>query len=69
LVKLILTSYWTVQEIEILKKFNHPNIVKFCDLITTQRSLYIMTELCKDGDLKEVLLKKRPTEDEVKFLL
>lgn len=41
-----------VTEIEILKKFNHTNIVRFIDLILTQRSLYIVTEYCKDGDLK-----------------
>lgn len=51
-----------VSEIEILKKFKHPNIVRFIDLITTQRSLYIITELCKDGDLKELILKKRISE-------
>jgi calcium-dependent protein kinase len=55
-----------VSEIEILKKFNHPNIVKFIDLITTQRSLYIITEFCKDGDLKQLLLKKRLSETEVR---
>lgn len=44
-----------VSEIEILKKFNHPNIVRFIDLITTPRSLYIITEFCKDGDLKEFI--------------
>lgn len=54
-----------VSEIDILRKFNHPNIVRFIDLITTQRSLYIITEFCKDGDLKELLAKKRLQEREV----
>jgi serine/threonine-protein kinase ULK2 len=51
-----------VSEIEILKKFNHINIVKFIDLVTTQRSLYIVTEYCKDGDLKQFISKKRMSE-------
>ncbi|KAM3141083.1 hypothetical protein pb186bvf_006884 [Paramecium bursaria] len=50
------------QEIEILKKFNHKNIVKFIDLISTQRSLYIITEFCKDGDLKELMSRKKFNE-------
>ncbi|CAD8154174.1 unnamed protein product [Paramecium octaurelia] len=58
-----------VSEIEILKKFNHPNIVRFIDLITTQRSLYIITELCKDGDLKEFIQKKRISEQETQGIM
>lgn len=46
-----------IQEIEILKKFNHKNIVKFIDLISTQRSLYIITEFCKDGDMRELMTR------------
>jgi hypothetical protein len=30
--------------------------------------LYIVTEFCKDGDLKELLLKKKLTEVEVIFV-
>lgn len=51
-----------ISEIEILKKFNHKNIVKFIDLISTQRSLYIITEFCKDGDLREIMTRKRFNE-------
>ncbi|CAD8078080.1 unnamed protein product [Paramecium sonneborni] len=58
-----------VSEIEILKKFNHPNIVRFIDLITTQRSLYIITEFCKDGDLKEFLQKRRLSEKEAQGIM
>lgn len=47
-----------VSEIEIMKKFNHINIVKFTELISTKKSLYIVTEFCKDGDLKQLLNKK-----------
>ena len=53
-----------ISEIEILKKFNHKNIVKFIDLISTQRSLYIITEFCKDGDLREIMTRKRFNEQD-----
>ncbi|CAK58289.1 unnamed protein product (macronuclear) [Paramecium tetraurelia] len=53
-----------IQEIEILKKFNHKNIVKFIDLISTQRSLYIITEFCKDGDLREIMSRKKYNEQD-----
>jgi calcium-dependent protein kinase len=42
-----------------MKKFNHKNIVKFIELLTTKKSLYIITEICKDGDLKQLLFKKK----------
>jgi calcium-dependent protein kinase len=48
-----------------MKKFNHVNIVKFIELISTKKSLYIVTEFCKDGDLKQLLYKKNLQEKEV----
>lgn len=51
-------------EIEILKKCNHPNIVRFIDLIETDKFIYIVIEFCKNGDLKELLSNKRLTEIE-----
>jgi calcium-dependent protein kinase len=39
-------------EIYLLKRFNHPNIVKFKDVLSSKNSLYIITEFCKNGDLK-----------------
>ena len=48
-----------------MKKFDHINIVKFIELMTTKRSLYIITEMCMDGDLKKLLIRKKLTEQEV----
>lgn len=45
-------------EIEALKKFNHPNILKCHDIFSTANNCYIITEFCNEGDL-EHLLKKR----------
>ena len=46
------------REIGILQKINHPNIVKLYDVARTSNYLYMFLEYCKDGDLKEYLLKK-----------
>lgn len=48
-----------------MKKFDHINIVKFIELMTTKRSLYIITEMCMDGDLKRLLIRKKLSEQEV----
>ena len=53
-----------ISEIQILKKFNHPNIVKFIDMINTQNSLYIVTEFCRDGDLRNHLKSRRLNEEQ-----
>jgi serine/threonine protein kinase len=47
-------------EITILKKFNHPNIVKLEDMVITANSIYVITELCRNGDLKSYLRLKKP---------
>lgn len=39
-------------EIYLLKRFSHPNIVRFKDVLSSKNSLYIITEFCKHGDLK-----------------
>ena len=39
-------------EIKLLQKFTHPNIIKFIDVLNSKSNLYIVTEYCKDGDLK-----------------
>jgi calcium-dependent protein kinase len=52
-----------ISEIDILKKFNHRNIVKFIDHINTQRSLYIITEFCQHGDLRQLVSNKRLNEE------
>ena len=48
-----------------MKRFNHPNIVKFKDVLSSKNSLYIITEFCKNGDLKELMKRKKFKEDEV----
>ena len=47
-----------------MKKFDHINIVKFLQLVVSKKSLYIITEFCKDGDLKQLINNKKFSEPE-----
>lgn len=51
-------------EIYLMKRFNHPNIVRFKDVLNSKNSLYIITEFCKNGDLRELIKRKRFKEEE-----
>ena len=51
------TKKYIINEINILKLLNHPNIVKFLDLKRTQNHYYIMMEYCNGGELSKVLGK------------
>ena len=57
-------------EITLLKKINHPNIVKLIDLKKTKSHCYIVMEFCNGGDLSGCLKKykaahRRPFPEEV----
>ena len=41
-----------------LKKLNHPNILKCHEVFHSERNCYIITELCKGGDLESALRKQ-----------
>lgn len=51
--KLIFTNI--MREIEIIKKLNHKNIVKYYDTIKTPDYWYIVTEYCNSGTLEDVI--------------
>ena len=42
-------------EINFLKEFNHPNIIKLYDVKVTQQDIYLVMEYCNGGSLKKVL--------------
>lgn len=46
-------------EIRIFNKFRHENIVQLFEVLNSKRSLYIIMEYCKDGDLKKYLKTKK----------
>ena len=45
-----------------MKKVQHPNIVKLFDVYQTVNNMYIVTELCQDGDFYHFLARKRRIE-------
>ena len=51
------TKKYIINEINILKMLNHPNIVKFVDLKKTINHYYIMMEYCNGGELHKALEK------------
>ena len=57
-------------EITLLKKINHPNIVRLIDLKKTKSHCYIVMEYCNGGDLSSCLKKykaahRRPFSEEI----
>ena len=42
-----------------MKQLNHPNIVKLLDVFQTSNNVYIITEYCNQGDLGELMKKKK----------
>lgn len=44
-------------EIDVLKKLNHPNILRCFEVFTSNRNCYIITEICNGGDLESKLRK------------
>lgn len=43
-------------EINILKKLDHPNILKLYEVFQDEKRYYIVTELCKGGELFDEIL-------------
>ena len=43
------------EEIKILRKIKHPNIVNFINQYSTKNNTYIITELCSKGTFKSFL--------------
>ena len=47
------------QEIDILKKLEHPHIIKLFEFYTFKKNYYLINEFCTDGDLSEKLTELR----------
>jgi calcium-dependent protein kinase len=45
-------------EIEILKDLDHPNIVKMYEFLEDEKRYYIVTEICKGGELFDEILNR-----------
>lgn len=46
------------REIEILKEFDHPNIVKLYEAYLDKKRYFLVTELCTGGELFDQIIKK-----------
>ena len=57
-------------EIEALTTLNHSNILKCYDVVRETSHCYIITELCNEGDLSDLVKKKRrlPENDLLRIL-
>lgn len=44
-------------EVDLLKRLNHPNIVKYVDTINTENNLYIIIEYIENGSLSDIIKK------------
>ena len=48
-----------IQEIDILKKLDHPHIIRIFEFYTFKKNYYLINEFCTDGDLSEKLIELR----------
>ncbi|CAE8621828.1 unnamed protein product, partial [Polarella glacialis] len=53
------------QEVEVLRKISHPNIVRFRDLKKSAAHFYLVLEYCAGGDLSQFLRERGRVAEEV----
>ncbi|KAJ9068428.1 Serine/threonine-protein kinase plk1 [Entomophthora muscae] len=57
-------------EVNIHRKMNHPNVVKFHSAMEDESYVYMFMEICRCGTLKDLLYRRKTlTEPEVRFYL
>ena len=54
-----------LQEVNLLKRVNHPNIIKYLDSFISQNELYIAVEWADKGDVKRLIKKYKQEGDEI----
>ncbi|KAJ3111147.1 Serine/threonine-protein kinase ulk3, partial [Physocladia obscura] len=58
-----------VNEISILRRLSHTNIIKFIDIMWDSNSVYVITEYCNMGSLKEFIRKHLLLEPDARFFM
>jgi serine/threonine protein kinase len=53
-----------LDEVNILKELDHPNIIRIFDVFDTEKTLYIVLELVTGGDLLEFIMEVRAIPEE-----
>ena len=58
-------------EIDIMKKINHPNILKLYDVVEYKNNIYLVLEYCNQGDLQKYIESKETcyNDDYIKQIL
>lgn len=46
------------QEINILQKLDHPNVLKLYEYFEDEKNVYLVTELCKGGELFDKIIEE-----------
>lgn len=54
-----MTSTFKLQEIQVLKQLDHPNILKVFQIFEDKKSFYVVMEFCSGGELFNKITKKR----------
>lgn len=57
-----------MKEINVLKKMNHPNIIKFIDAKKTENNIYLIMEFCNGGSLEEFIAKNKGNLGNFEFI-
>lgn len=47
-----------IQEAEVLRTINHPNVVRLGDIFQSEKAIYLVMELVKGGDLFDRIIDK-----------
>jgi len=45
-------------EIEMMKRLDHPNILKLCEIFQDEKWYFLVTELCTGGDLHDEIVRR-----------
>ena len=46
-------------EVQLLKKLDHPNIIKLYEVYETEKTIYLVTEVCEGGELFYTIVEKK----------
>jgi len=58
-----------IDEVEILKWLDHPHIIKVYQYFNNEKNIFIVTELCKGGELFDYIEENVFSEDKTAFVI
>lgn len=51
-------------ELELLRKMDHPNIIKLFEIFESERAYYVVTEFCEGGSIIDLIRQRRCVKEE-----